>query len=368
MGMLVEHWMTPSPIRIGSEASAFAALRAMIEAGIRHLPVVGPSEELVGIASIDDLRAALPFPVSLRSYPAPGERQAAQELSVGELMTHAPRAVRPETPLQEAARAMAEWRIGCLPVVDESSRVVGMLTETDALRALVTLLGPRSGAKAARGEPPLGPLIRGLRAERWRLLEALRARAEAERELSAGERAQPMDDADRGTALQRVGLSEALADVTARRLASLERALDRAATGTLAVCESCRGDIPLARLRALPGATLCLRCAEKIEEGGLRETRGRAVPSDEGPTVPGGLVYTEAGEGRLLRISPFGTCGSCGEVEGRYDEEADEVVCSTRGCDTPLADVEELAVVEVGDETISVHPETLRPVPPRPYD
>jgi RNA polymerase-binding transcription factor DksA len=262
---------------------------------------------------------------------------------------------------------MADWRIGCLPVVDASSRVVGMLSETDALRALVTLLGPGSRGKASRREPPLGPLIRGLRAERWRLLEAL-ARAEAERELSEGERAQPMDDADRGSALQRAGLAEGLADVTARRLASLERALDRAATGTLAVCESCRGDIPLARLRALPGATLCLRCAEKIEEGSLRETRGRAFPSDEGLAVPGGLVYTEAGEGRLLRIAPFGTCGSCGEVEGRYDEEADEVVCATRGCDTPLADVEELAVVEVGDETISVHPETLRRVSPRPYD
>jgi hypothetical protein len=79
-------------------------------------------------------------------------------------------------------------------------------------------------------------------------------------------------------------------------------------------------------------------------------------------------VYTPAGEGRLLRVAPFGTCGLCGEVEGRYDEREDAIACTSSGCDNLLTDVEELAVVELADEMISVRPEKLRPVGGSPYD
>lgn len=54
----------------------------------------------------------------------------------GDLMRTAVSPVGPETPLDDAARALAEQKLKSLPVVDEDQRVVGVLTETDFLRRL----------------------------------------------------------------------------------------------------------------------------------------------------------------------------------------------------------------------------------------
>jgi RNA polymerase-binding transcription factor DksA/predicted transcriptional regulator len=364
--MRVETWMTPDPIRTDPDASALTALEAMVDNGIRHLPVVSGAGDLVGILTLDDLRAALPFEVTLRRYPSQVDQDRAREYTVGELMTHAPRVARRSAPLEEAVHTLARWRIGCLPVVDGGRKLVGLFSETDALRALVEILNRKGTGPPKKRTGGSDALVRSLRAERWRILQQLRARADMERELSADRHDAPMDDAERGSDLQAVELTEQLADLAARRLAAISRALDRAAQGTFGVCESCGKRIPVGRLRALPGTTRCVLCAEK--EGPAEpavETRERFF---ETPPLPGRTVHTEAGEGRLLRLAPFGSCGSCGEVEGTYDDETDEVVCASPGCGIPLSDVEEQAVVQVGEEILSVPPEGLRPVDPSPFD
>lgn len=53
----VEHWMTRSPITIGSSADIREARDLMLERGFRHLPVVDGGK-LVGIVSIRDLSKA----------------------------------------------------------------------------------------------------------------------------------------------------------------------------------------------------------------------------------------------------------------------------------------------------------------------
>ena len=44
-------------------------------------------------------------------------------------------------------------------------------------------------------------------------------------------------------------------------LHKVEHALARIAAGDYGICESCGNDIPVARLDALPYATLCVNCA-----------------------------------------------------------------------------------------------------------
>ncbi len=46
--------------------------------------------------------------------------------------------VAPETPIADAARVLLNRRIGALPVMKES-KVVGIITETDIIRALIDL-------------------------------------------------------------------------------------------------------------------------------------------------------------------------------------------------------------------------------------
>ena len=142
----VEKWMTRPAASISPDAAALEALERMVEGEFRHLPVVECDGRLVGVLSFNDLRAALHFRVTLAAAPSVSmDRFAALEHVVRDLMTSAPATARADEPLVDAAQRMAERRIGCLPVVDVKGTLVGILTETDALLAMVEL------SRSARG-------------------------------------------------------------------------------------------------------------------------------------------------------------------------------------------------------------------------
>ncbi|MFM2096768.1 MAG: hypothetical protein RIS70_3892 [Planctomycetota bacterium] len=63
-------------------------------------------------------------------------------------------------------------------------------------------------------------------------------------------------------------ISSQLAEVESRELASIENALERMRSGNYGLCESCESAIPLARLQALPYATLCIQCQREAEKSG----------------------------------------------------------------------------------------------------
>jgi DnaK suppressor protein len=63
-------------------------------------------------------------------------------------------------------------------------------------------------------------------------------------------------------------ISSQLAEVESRELASIEKALDRMRDGNYGLCEGCNSKIPIARLNALPYATLCIECQRQEESGG----------------------------------------------------------------------------------------------------
>jgi DnaK suppressor protein len=63
-------------------------------------------------------------------------------------------------------------------------------------------------------------------------------------------------------------ISSQLAEVESRELASIENALERMREGQYGVCEGCSCSIPMARLNALPYATLCIECQREQERYG----------------------------------------------------------------------------------------------------
>ncbi len=63
-------------------------------------------------------------------------------------------------------------------------------------------------------------------------------------------------------------ISSQLAEVESRELARIENALERMREGQYGVCEGCGTSIPLARLNALPYATLCVKCQREAEREG----------------------------------------------------------------------------------------------------
>jgi len=63
-------------------------------------------------------------------------------------------------------------------------------------------------------------------------------------------------------------ISSQLAEVESRELANIEKALERMRSGHYGLCEACEKPIPIARLQALPYATLCIQCQREAEKEG----------------------------------------------------------------------------------------------------
>ncbi len=64
-------------------------------------------------------------------------------------------------------------------------------------------------------------------------------------------------------------ISSQLAEVESRELARIEYALERMHEGQFGLCEGCATNIPMARLHALPYATLCIKCQREAERDGI---------------------------------------------------------------------------------------------------
>jgi CBS domain-containing protein len=65
------------------------------------------------------------------------EKEAAMTTKIAEVMTDRPRAITPQTSIREAARLMEEEDVGSLPIVDDGTRLVGIVTDRDiAIRAV----------------------------------------------------------------------------------------------------------------------------------------------------------------------------------------------------------------------------------------
>jgi CBS domain-containing protein len=103
--------------------------------GVRHMPVVRAGR-LVGVVSERDLLRA-----SLSSLdPRRQERRAFLEaIDISQVMSAPPVIVDSDARVEEAARIMADNKIGCLPVL-RGEELVGLLTETDLLRYFADLV------------------------------------------------------------------------------------------------------------------------------------------------------------------------------------------------------------------------------------
>lgn len=138
--MLIREYMTPNPVTVHPDTSVPAALRLMRENNVRRLPVVDKQGSLVGIVSDKDLLYASPSPATtLAVWEIP---ELLSKIRVEQVMTRKVITVAVKTPLEEAARIMADSKVGGLPVM-QGATLVGIITETDLFKQLLELLGGR---------------------------------------------------------------------------------------------------------------------------------------------------------------------------------------------------------------------------------
>ena len=103
----------------------------------RHLVVVDDERHVVGIVSLHDLLEA-----SLAHLRGGAEVSHAppRSLVVSDLMSRPVETIGPGEVVAAAANRMISHRIGCLPVVQENGRLVGILTEEDFMGVASKLL------------------------------------------------------------------------------------------------------------------------------------------------------------------------------------------------------------------------------------
>jgi acetoin utilization protein AcuB len=136
--VFVKERMTPDPVVVAPDVSVPDALKLMHERHIRRLPVVDKGGHLVGIVSDRDLLRASPSPAT--SLSVWEITYLLNEIRIQTVMTAKVTTVTEDTPLEDAARIMADNKIGGLPVL-AGGKLVGIITETDLFRAFVELLG-----------------------------------------------------------------------------------------------------------------------------------------------------------------------------------------------------------------------------------
>ena len=137
--MLVGDRMSHPVISINPDLPVVDALNLMKRERIRRTPVV-KNGKMIGIVSDKDLLNASPS--SATSLSVWEMNYLLSRIKVKDLMTKKVLTVSEDTPIEEAARIMADNKIGGLPVM-RADHIVGIITETDLFKILLELMGAR---------------------------------------------------------------------------------------------------------------------------------------------------------------------------------------------------------------------------------
>ena len=98
---------------------------------IRNIPVVNEERKLVGLITHRELISAL--------------AKKLNNIPVRDIMIKGVKAVEPETPLKGAIEVMIVNKFGCLPVVDNTRKLIGIITEVDLLKTLYDQISMPAG-------------------------------------------------------------------------------------------------------------------------------------------------------------------------------------------------------------------------------
>ena len=176
--MLIRDWMTTDVITATPETSMLKVSKMMKEYDIRRVPVVDAQNKVVGIVSDRDVKDASPSKATtLDMYEM---HYLLAELKAKDIMTPRPFTVKPTDTVEKAAMLMLDNKFGGLPVVEESGRLVGIISDQDVFKALVSITGVREGGiqlgiEIANQPGAMKPVFDLLRAHGARILSVLSA-------------------------------------------------------------------------------------------------------------------------------------------------------------------------------------------------
>ena len=138
--MLVENWMSKDVVTVDVDDSMQYATRLLKEHNIRGLPVM-ENGKLVGIVTDRDLKkASASDATTLEIHEL---LYMISRIKVKEIMTQDPITISVDSTIDEAAEVLLENKLSGAPVVDDKGQVVGIITQIDIFRVIISLTGAR---------------------------------------------------------------------------------------------------------------------------------------------------------------------------------------------------------------------------------
>jgi acetoin utilization protein AcuB len=140
--MLVKGWMTSDILTVDEDTSMMKASQIMKENNIRRLPVMRKGK-LVGMVTDRDIKEASPSKAT--TLDVHELYYLLSELKLKDIMSKGLVTIGPEETVEKAAVKMLEHRISGLPVVNDKGKLVGIITQGDIFKVLVSLTGVYRG-------------------------------------------------------------------------------------------------------------------------------------------------------------------------------------------------------------------------------
>ncbi len=136
--MLVKDWMSRPVITVAEDDSMQEASRLIKENHIRMLPVM-KDQRLTGVITDRDLkRASASDATSLDIHEL---LYLLSQITVKQIMTRPPISVPVDFTVEETAEVLLSKKISGVPVLDHADKLVGIITQTDLFRVIISLTG-----------------------------------------------------------------------------------------------------------------------------------------------------------------------------------------------------------------------------------
>ena len=145
----IDRIMTPDPVVIGHEESVADARKLFATKKIHHLPVVEEGK-LVGILSSSDLH---------KLYLLQEHSTATLTTKVSQIMHQRPVVIDISANLRDAAEILYGSGFHALPVVQGDREIVGIVTSSDLIDALLKTLPVGDGSIIEAPEEGVGSLV-----------------------------------------------------------------------------------------------------------------------------------------------------------------------------------------------------------------
>lgn len=133
--LTVSEIMTREPYTMGPDDTLETARKMMAEHHVRHIPVVSPDGNLLGLVSQRDVLAAEDSSILNTT----GDDSPERYVAVSAIMTTPVQTIEENASLRGTAMYLQQHKLGCLPVLDDG-KLTGIVTDTDFVAVAINLM------------------------------------------------------------------------------------------------------------------------------------------------------------------------------------------------------------------------------------